>query len=68
LCGVERFSSHAISDKPYNRARNIFGIPAIVALGCLMGYYGRVAMAPLAHETTLQDGTVTLEGKVAANR
>jgi 4-carboxymuconolactone decarboxylase len=62
--GVELFRNHAISDKSYDRAKDIFGIPAIVELGCLMGYYGMVAMTLLAHEMPLQEGAVKLQGKV----
>lgn len=61
--GVELFRDHAISDKSYNRAKEIFGIPAVVELSCLMGYYGMVAMTLLSHEMTLQDGAVKLQGK-----
>ena len=64
--GVELFRNHAISDKSYNRAKEIFGIPAIVELSCLMGYYGMVAMTLLSHQMPLQANAVILQGKVKA--
>ena len=63
--GVELFRNHAISDKTYNRAKAIFGIPAIVELACLMGYYGMVAMTLLAHDMPVQEGAVILQGKAS---
>jgi hypothetical protein len=63
--GVELFRKHAISDPSYNRARDIFGIPAIVELACLMGYYGMVAMTLLAHQMPLQQDAVILQDKVS---
>ncbi len=62
--GVELFRNHAISDQSYNRAKELFGIPAIVELSCLMGYYGMVAMTLLSHEMPVQAGAVSLQGKV----
>ena len=62
--GVELFRNHAISDKSYSRAKDAFGIPAIVELSCLMGYYGMVAMTLLSHDMPLQEGAVILQGKV----
>ena len=64
--GVELFRDHKISDKSYNRARDLFGIPAIVELSCLMGYYGMVAMTLLSHQMPLQANAVILQGKVKA--
>ena len=63
--GTELFRHHAISDKSYNRAKDFFGIPAIVELSCLMGYYGMVAMTLLSHQMPLQPNAVILQGKVA---
>ena len=62
--GVELLRKHAISDASYSRAKDLFGIPAVVELGCLMGYYGMVAYTLLAHEMPLQDGAVILQGKL----
>jgi 4-carboxymuconolactone decarboxylase len=62
--GVELFRKHAISDASYNRAKDLFGIPAVVELACLMGYYGMVAMTLLAHQMPLQEGVVILQDKV----
>lgn len=63
--GVELFRKHAISDKSYNRVKDMFGIPATVELACLMGYYGMVAMTLLAHDMPLQEGAVKLQGKIS---
>jgi 4-carboxymuconolactone decarboxylase len=62
--GIELFRNHAISDKSYERAKEIFGIPAVVELACLMGYYGMVAMTLLAHEMPVPPEAVKLQGKV----
>ena len=62
--GMELFRQHHISEASYNRDKDIFGVPAIVELACLMGYYGMVAMTLLAHEMPIQEGAVILEGKV----
>ncbi len=61
--GTELFRDHAISDKSYDRAKEIFGIPAVVELSCLMGYYGMVALTLLSHQMPLQEGAVNLQGK-----
>ena len=61
--GVELYRDHKISDASYNRAKEIFGIPAIVELSCLMGYYGMVAMTLLSHEMPMQEGGVKLQGR-----
>ena len=47
----------------FNRAKDLFGIPAVVELSCLMGYYGMVAMTLLSHEMPLQEGAVNLQGR-----
>lgn len=54
--------NHAISDTSYDRAKEIFGIPAIVELSCLMGYYGMVALTLLSHQMPVQEGAVKLQG------
>ena len=53
---TELFRNHAISDKTHERAKKLFGIPAIVELTALSGYYGMVAMQLLAHEMPLPEG------------
>jgi 4-carboxymuconolactone decarboxylase len=53
---TELFRNHAISDKNYERAKKLFGVPGIVELTALTGYYGMVAMTILAHEMPLPDG------------
>ena len=55
---TELFESHAISDATHARAQSLFGIPAIVELTALSGYYGMVAMQLLAHEMPLPDGVM----------
>jgi len=61
--GVELFRDHKISDTTYDRAKEVFGIPAIVELSCLMGYYGMVAATLLSHDMPLQEGAVKLQGR-----
>lgn len=53
---TELYDRHAISDKSHARAKVLFGIPGIVELTALSGYYGMVAMTLLAHEMPLPDG------------
>ena len=53
---TELFENHAVSDKTHARAKALFGIPAIVELTALSGYYGLVAMQLLAHEMPLAEG------------
>ncbi|MCC7485626.1 MAG: carboxymuconolactone decarboxylase family protein [Burkholderiales bacterium] len=45
---------HAVSDAAHARARELFGIPGVVELTALFGYYVMVAMTLLAHEMPLQ--------------
>ena len=53
---TELFDKHAISDKTYERAKALFGVPRIVELTALIGYYGMVAMTLLAHQMPLPAG------------
>ena len=53
---AELFEQHAISDATHARAKALFGIPGIVELTALSGYYGMVAMQLLAHEMPLAEG------------
>ena len=53
---VELHRDHRISDATHERARKLFGVPAIVELTALSGYYGMVAMQLLAHEMPLPEG------------
>lgn len=53
---IELFENHAISDATHARAKALFGIPGIVELTALSGYYGMVAMQLLAHEMPLPEG------------
>jgi 4-carboxymuconolactone decarboxylase len=53
---AELFEQHAVSDRSYARALEIFGVPGVVELTALIGYYGMVAMTVLAHEMPLPDG------------
>ena len=57
---TELFERHAISDASHARARELFGIPGVVELTALTGYYSMVAMTLLAHEMPLQEGARTL--------
>ena len=53
---VELHRDHRISDATHARAQALFGIPGIVELTALSGYYGMVAMQLLAHEMPLPEG------------
>jgi 4-carboxymuconolactone decarboxylase len=53
---TELYGKHTISDKTHARAKALFGIPGIVELTALSGYYGMVAMTLLAHEMPLPEG------------
>ena len=53
---TELYEKHAISDATHARAKALFGIPGIVELTALSGYYGMVAMTLLAHEMPLPEG------------
>ena len=53
---TELFQNHAISDETYERAKALFGVPRIVELTALIGYYGMVAMTLLAHQMPLPSG------------
>jgi hypothetical protein len=53
---TELFENHRISDKSHERAKQLFGVPGIVELTALSGYYGMVAMTLLAHEMPLPEG------------
>ena len=53
---MELYEKHAISDKTHARAKELFGVPGIVELTALSGYYGMVAMTLLAHEMPLPEG------------
>ena len=53
---TELFEKHQISDETHARAVELFGIPAVVELTALSGYYGMVAMQLLAHEMPLPEG------------
>ncbi len=53
---TELFRKHAVSDRNYARALELFGVPGVVELTALIGYYGMVAMTVLAHEMPLPAG------------
>ncbi len=52
----ELHEKHAISDRTYARAKELFGVPGVVELTALFGYYTMVAMTILAHQMPLPDG------------
>ena len=60
---TELFEHHAVSDKSHARARELFGIPGVVELTALIGYYSMVAMTLIAHEMPLQEGARPLLAK-----
>jgi len=47
---TELFERNAISDASYERAKKLFGIPGVVELTALIGYYSMVAMTLIAHQ------------------
>ena len=53
---TELFRNHAISDKAHARAKELFGVPGVVELTLLSGYYGMVSMTLLAHGMPLPEG------------
>ena len=48
--------NHKISDATYQRALKMFGVPGVVELAALIGYYSVVATTILAHEMPLPEG------------
>ncbi len=52
----ELHEQHAVSDKTYARAQELFGVPGVVELTALFGYYTMVAMTLLAHEMSVPEG------------
>ena len=54
--GMELFERHAVSDATYDCALRLFGVPGMVELTALMGYYGMVAMTLVAHGMPLPEG------------
>lgn len=46
----ELHDKHAVSDRTYGRALELFGVPGVVELTALFGYYTMVAMTILAHQ------------------
>lgn len=48
--GTELIERHAVSDATHKRALELFGVPGVVELTALMGYYSMVAMTILAHD------------------
>ncbi len=55
--GLEVFERRAISDATYARALELFGVPGLVEVTALIGYYGMVAMTLIAHGMPLPEGT-----------
>jgi 4-carboxymuconolactone decarboxylase len=57
---VELFRDHKVSDAAYARAIEKFGVPGVVELTALAGYYGMVAMTVMAHQMPLPEGAKPL--------
>lgn len=53
---MELHDRHAVSDATYARALGLLGVPGVVELTALFGYYSMVAMTILAHQMPVQDG------------
>ena len=51
----ELAENHKVSDPTYARAKALFGVPGVVELTALFGYYTMVAMTLLAHEMPVQE-------------
>jgi 4-carboxymuconolactone decarboxylase len=51
----ELAENHRVSDPTYARAKALFGVPGVVELTALFGYYTMVAMTILAHEMPVQE-------------
>jgi 4-carboxymuconolactone decarboxylase len=47
--------NHKVNDKTYACAKELLGVPGVVELTALFGYYTMVSMTLLAHEMPLQD-------------
>jgi 4-carboxymuconolactone decarboxylase len=61
---TELFERHAVSERTYARALELFGVPGVVELTALFGYYTMVAMTILAHEMPVPgDAKFRLEEK-----
>lgn len=61
---TELYERHAVSERTYGRARELLGVPGVVELTALFGYYTMVAMTILAHEMPLPaDAKFRLEKK-----
>jgi 4-carboxymuconolactone decarboxylase len=54
---MELFARHAVSDKTYKRVLDLFGVPGVVELTALIGYYSMVTMTLLAHDMPLPPDT-----------
>jgi len=52
---VELAGNHKVSDATYARAKEQFGVPGVVELTALFGYYTMVAMTIIAHEMPVQE-------------
>jgi 4-carboxymuconolactone decarboxylase len=46
---------HAVDDATYDKAKALFGVPGVVELTALFGYYSMVAMTILAHQMPVPD-------------
>lgn len=51
----ELAENHKVGDPAYARAKTLFGVPGVVELTALFGYYTMVAMTLLAHEMPVQE-------------
>ena len=53
---TELHRNRSVSDATYARALGLLGVPGVVELTALFGYYSMVAMTILAHQMPVQDG------------
>ena len=55
---VELMDTHFVGDALYDRVRDMFGVPGVVELTALIGYYAMVALTLNAHEFGVPNGMV----------
>jgi len=54
---VELLNERFVSDEKYRRIEGIFGVPGVVELTALIGYYAMLALTLNAHEVGVDAGT-----------
>ena len=57
---TELLEQHKVSDQTYERAQALFGIPGVVELTALIGYYSMVCMTVIAHQMPVSSEAMPL--------